>query len=183
MLKSAYNKQNPNLVFEIEKVDRESLGATGIKEVYVGTLVDTSTDPATVKENYKVQTQGFESDWVSTPGTMGVRGGGGSGSEAPTYVIDLGNSDLTKDGAYALSQEALTIIANASAEIQAGKVPNIYAKNKGAYFKAITVEAQISAGDLMFHVIPIGPNESLSKAKNVYVFYQTPDEQIEWEVA
>lgn len=72
MLKSAYNKENPNLVFEIEKIDRESLGATGIKEVYVGTLVDTSTDPATTKENYKVQTQGFESDWVSTPGTMGI---------------------------------------------------------------------------------------------------------------
>lgn len=72
MLKSAYNKQNPNLVFEIEKIDRESLGATGIKEVYVGTLVDTSIDPDTRKENYKVQVQGFESDWVSTPGTMGI---------------------------------------------------------------------------------------------------------------
>ena len=109
--------------------------------------------------------------------------GGGSGGGATTYVIDLGNSNLNEDGTYDLSQEALTIIANASAEVQAGKVPNIYVKNNGAYFKAITVEAQISAGDLMFHVIPIGPSESLSNAKNVYIFYQTPDTQIQWEVA
>ena len=67
MIKCAYNKTNTNLVFEIDRVDRVAIGDAGVKEVYVGTLTDTSTNPDTVTANYQVQVSGFEMDWTEVP--------------------------------------------------------------------------------------------------------------------
>lgn len=75
MIKLAYNKENPNLVFEIDSVIRTKM-TTGIVEYYQGTLVDTSTVPDTQTPDYKVQVMGFESKWEEVPtdvgGTSGV---------------------------------------------------------------------------------------------------------------
>lgn len=68
MIKTAYNNENTNLVFEIDRVDRVSIGNNaGIKEEYVGTLIDTSTSPDKKTENYRVQVKGFESNWTEVP--------------------------------------------------------------------------------------------------------------------
>lgn len=74
MIKLAYNKEKPNLVFEIDKIDREAVGDAGIVEKYVGTLTDTSTTPDTVTEGYKVQVAGFDSNWAEVPVDLGSTG-------------------------------------------------------------------------------------------------------------
>jgi len=73
MIKLAYNKEKPWLVFEIDKVIREQL-AGGIVEYYVGSLTDTSTDPDTTTANYKVQVVAFESKWTDVPVDLGSTG-------------------------------------------------------------------------------------------------------------
>ena len=74
MIKLAYNKVKPNLVFEIDKIEREGLGNAVIIEKYVGTLTDTSTTPDTTIEGYKVQVAGFDSDWTEVPVDLGSTG-------------------------------------------------------------------------------------------------------------
>lgn len=70
MIKLAFNKAKPNLVFSIDEVVRESI-VGGIVEYYKGTLMDTSTVPDTRTENYRVQVMAFESDWVDVPTDVG----------------------------------------------------------------------------------------------------------------
>lgn len=70
MIKLAFNKAKPNLVFSIDEVVRESI-VGGIVEYYKGTLMDTSTVPDTRTEGYKVQVMAFESDWVDVPTDVG----------------------------------------------------------------------------------------------------------------
>lgn len=66
MIKLAYNKANPNLVFSIDSVKRLPLEGFGIVEYYVGSLEDTAANKI-VSENYKVQVMAFESKWVTVP--------------------------------------------------------------------------------------------------------------------
>ena len=91
MEQTAYNKTTPNLVFEINEIDRVAVGGAGIKEEYVGTLVDTSSTPYTRKENYRVQVKGFESDWVIVPNTVRatIINEGGGGSSVEPIIIDI----------------------------------------------------------------------------------------------
>ena len=70
MIKLAYNKSEPNLVFEIDSVIRTAM-AGGVVEYYDGTLVDNSTTPATETSNYRVQVMGFESNWLEVPTNIG----------------------------------------------------------------------------------------------------------------
>lgn len=65
MIKLAYNKEENNLAFMIDKIEREGMTQTGIIEKYVGTLVNTDTSAKT--ENYKVSVIGFDSNWVEVP--------------------------------------------------------------------------------------------------------------------
>lgn len=65
MIKLAYNKEENNLAFMIDKIEREGMTQTGIIEKYVGTLVNTDTNAKT--ENYKVSVIGFDSNWVEVP--------------------------------------------------------------------------------------------------------------------
>lgn len=74
MIKLAFNKENPNLVFEIDSIDRVAVGDAGIEEKYLGTLIDTSTVPDTHKENYRVQVAGFEMKWTEVPIDLGSTG-------------------------------------------------------------------------------------------------------------
>ena len=74
MIKLAFNKENPNLVFEIDSIDRVAVGEAGIEEKYLGTLIDTSTVPDTHKENYRVQVAGFEMKWTEVPIDLGSTG-------------------------------------------------------------------------------------------------------------
>lgn len=74
MIKLAFNKENPNLVFEIDSIDRVAVGEAGIEEKYLGTLIDTSTVPDTHKENYRVQVAGFEMKWTEVPVDLGSTG-------------------------------------------------------------------------------------------------------------
>lgn len=70
MIKLAFNKAKPNLVFAIDEVLRVPL-AGGIVEYYLGTLKDTSTVPDTEYPDYRVQVMGFESDWSEVPTDVG----------------------------------------------------------------------------------------------------------------
>ena len=74
MIKLAYNKVSPNLVFEINEIERVAVGNAGVKEYYKGTLVDTSTVPDTRVANYKVQVKAFEMDWSDVPIDLGSTG-------------------------------------------------------------------------------------------------------------
>jgi len=67
MLKLAFLKEEPNKVFLIDRVERVAINDVGVKECYLGTLVDTSTKPDTHVENYLVQVKGFETEWVDVP--------------------------------------------------------------------------------------------------------------------
>lgn len=66
MIKLAYNKENPNLVFSINSIKREPLEGFGIVEYYVGTLEDTGKNEI-VSDSYKVQVMAFESKWTEVP--------------------------------------------------------------------------------------------------------------------
>lgn len=70
MIKLAYNKSEPNLVFEIEEICRVPING-GIVEYYKGVLTDTSTVPDTHIENYMVQVMAFESNWAEVPTDVG----------------------------------------------------------------------------------------------------------------
>lgn len=70
MIKLAYNKSEPNLVFEIEEICRVPMNG-GIVEYYKGVLTDTSTVPDTHIENYMVQVMAFESNWSEVPTDVG----------------------------------------------------------------------------------------------------------------
>jgi len=67
MFKLAFNKEEPKKVFLIDRVERVAINDIGVKECYLGTLVDTSTRPDTHVENYLVQVKGFEMDWIDVP--------------------------------------------------------------------------------------------------------------------
>lgn len=102
MIKLAYNKKEPWLVFEIDKVIREQF-VGGIVEYYLGSLTDTSTDPDTTIENYKVQVAAFESDWAVVPVDLGSTGDINNQSktvdaatEAVTVKPDTGYTGLSK---------------------------------------------------------------------------------------
>ena len=66
MIKLAYNKANPNLVFSIDTIKRLPLEGFGIVEYYSGSLEDTKANKV-VSSNYKVQVMGFESNWTEVP--------------------------------------------------------------------------------------------------------------------
>ena len=66
MIKLAYNKEKENLVFMIDKIEREGMTASGIIEKYVGTLVDTDNNNAET-ENYKESVIGFDAYWTEVP--------------------------------------------------------------------------------------------------------------------
>lgn len=65
MIKLAYNKDKNNLVFMVDKIEREGMTSTGIIEKYVGTLVD--TDTMTETENFKDSVLGFDAVWTECP--------------------------------------------------------------------------------------------------------------------
>lgn len=73
MIKLAYNKENPNLVFEINSVSRDIIGnKAGIIKRYVGVLKDVSTKPdTTIDANFKVDVVAFESKWDMVPADIG----------------------------------------------------------------------------------------------------------------
>lgn len=66
MIKLAYNKDKANLVYMIDKIEREGMTTTGIIEKYVGTLYDTDNDNAET-ENYKESVVAFDAYWVEVP--------------------------------------------------------------------------------------------------------------------
>ena len=65
MIKLAYNKEKENLVFMIDKIEREGVTSTGIIEKYVGTVVN--TDDGSESENFKVSVLGFDAYWTDVP--------------------------------------------------------------------------------------------------------------------
>ena len=91
MIKTAINKFNPNLVFEIDKIDREAVGNAGIKEVYIGTLVDNSVQPAVATTNYKEQVQSFDSNWLITNVPMAA-----AVDVKRDFIIDLSKETFTE---------------------------------------------------------------------------------------
>lgn len=90
MIKLAYNKEKPWLVFEIDKVIREQF-VGGIVEYYLGSLTDTSTDPDTTVDNYKVQVAAFESNWAVVPVDLGSTGDINNQSK----TVDAATTDVT----------------------------------------------------------------------------------------
>lgn len=98
MIKLAYNKVSPNLVFEIDKVERVAIGNAGVKEYYKGTLVDTSTVPDTHIANYKVQAKAFEMDWNEVPVDVGSTGNINNQTKSATPKAT--SQDVTPDTGY-----------------------------------------------------------------------------------
>jgi len=98
MIKLAYNKKNNNLVFAVNKVDRVAVGEAGIKEYYVGVLIDTSTVPDARTENFRFQVKGFESDWTEVPLDVGATNPVNNQEKTVTPAITAFN--VTPDSGY-----------------------------------------------------------------------------------
>lgn len=139
MEQTAYNKATPNLVFEINEIDRVAVGGAGIKEEYVGTLVDTSSTPYIRKENYRVQVKGFESDWVIVPNTVRAtiinEGGGGSMKQMyidlDDYMASTFDEFYRNGNAYYKTQVSAAVqkqIKDAVDAIKAGEAVQVYFK-------------------------------------------------------
>lgn len=140
MEQTAYNKTTPNLVFEINEIDRVAVGGAGIKEEYVGTLVDTSSTPYTKKENYRVQVKGFESDWVIVPNTVRAtiinEEGGGSSMrqiyiDLTEHIIETFNEAQRHNNEYyevQVSQEIQDQVKDAVDALHAGEAVQVYFK-------------------------------------------------------
>lgn len=98
MIKLAYNKANPNLVFIINEKKYIPLESFGVVEYYVGVLKDDSTQKI-VDGEYKFQVMGFESKWVEVPT--------GVSNEDPELIKEV--EDLTKEvGTLSGEVESLT---------------------------------------------------------------------------
>lgn len=68
MIKIAFNREKPNLVFIIDKVTRIKLVPNAIVEYYEGVLRDTNPVPDTsVEKPYKIQVTAFEMKWREVP--------------------------------------------------------------------------------------------------------------------
>lgn len=68
MIKIAYNKENPSLVYEVDSIDRvdvSSTGNSGIIEKYVGTVKDTKNN--TESKNVKISVLDFDVKWEEVP--------------------------------------------------------------------------------------------------------------------
>lgn len=98
MIKVAFNKENPKLVFTVESKTRVAIGNAGVKECYVGTLLDYSTDPVTVKEEHKEQVTAFDAKWQECPVEITEADedsgedegdGGDDDAEGGTFDLDL----------------------------------------------------------------------------------------------
>lgn len=121
MIKLAYNKTNPNLVFKIDSVIRTAM-VGGVVEYYLGTLVDTSTVPDTETANYKVQVMGFESDWNLVP--TDVAGTSGVNNQSKTVTAETTELTVKPDTGYTgLSQVKVNAVTSAiDANIAAGNI-------------------------------------------------------------
>lgn len=75
MILLAINRTNSYIAFNIDRVVRVPLMVDdkpiGVKEFYEGTLVDTETVPDTRYDNYRIQVDGAESDWLFTNPNVG----------------------------------------------------------------------------------------------------------------
>lgn len=100
MIKVAFNKDNPKLVFTAESKTRVAIGNAGVKEYYVGTLLDYSTDPVTVKEEHKEQVTAFDANWQECPivitnadeDSEGGSDGSGSDETGAVVLVDMAAS-------------------------------------------------------------------------------------------
>lgn len=110
MIKVAFNKDNSKLVFAVESKTRVAVGAAGVKECYVGTLMDYSTDPVTIKENHMEQVTAFDAKWQECPVEIteadedsGDEGSDDDADEGNTFDLGLKYSDETSQaGIYQL---------------------------------------------------------------------------------
>lgn len=124
MIKLAFNKAKPNLVFAIDEVLRVPL-AGGIVEYYLGTLKDTSTVPDTEYPDYKVQVMGFESDWSEVPtdvgGTSQINNQPNKDVEPSTVKqiikADKGYTGLTKVTVRAMNLDDITVTATPETQV------------------------------------------------------------------
>ena len=127
MIKLAINKTNPDIVFEIEEVVRIPLMTgdvqAGIVKYYKGTYVDTSTVPDTRIEDYMIQVDGIESDWLLTsPNVGGVSPVNNQNKEvAPaitqqTVTPDPGYTGLNKVVVDAVQLETASVTPSTSSQ-------------------------------------------------------------------
>ena len=97
MIKLAFNKAEPNLVYAIDGVVREPING-GIVEYYIGTLKDTSTVPDTELANYKIQVMAFEQKWSEVP--VDVSGTGNVNNQSKTVDPAITKSTIKPDTGY-----------------------------------------------------------------------------------
>lgn len=103
MIKVAFNKDNSKLVFAVESKTRVAVGAAGVKECYVGTLMDYSTDPVTVKENHMEQVTAFDAKWQECPVEITEADEDSAEDEGDTFALDLEyGAELNGAGIYPL---------------------------------------------------------------------------------
>lgn len=97
MIKLAFNKAKPNLVYSIDGVVREQING-GIVEYYIGTLKDTSTVPDTELTNYKLQVMAFEQKWSFVP--VDVSGTGNVNNQSKTVDPTTTKATIKPDTGY-----------------------------------------------------------------------------------
>lgn len=97
MIKLAFNKAEPNLVYAIDGIVREPING-GIVEYYTGTLKDTSTVPDTELANYRVQVMAFEQKWSFVP--VDVSGTGNVNNQSKTVDPAITKSTIKPDTGY-----------------------------------------------------------------------------------
>lgn len=97
MIKLAFNKAEPNLVYAIDGVVREPING-GIVEYYIGTLKDTSTVPDTELANYKIQVMAFEQKWSFVP--VDVSGTGSVNNQSKTVDPTTTKATIKPDTGY-----------------------------------------------------------------------------------
>lgn len=121
MIKLAFNKEEPNLVYAIDGVVREPING-GIVEYYTGTLKDTSTVPDTELANYKIQVMAFEQKWSFVP--VDVSGTGNVNNQAKSVTPTTETQEVKPDTGYTgLSKvDVAAVTAAIDANIVAGNI-------------------------------------------------------------
>jgi len=152
MIKLAINKTNPDIVFEIEEVVRIPLMTgdvqAGIVKYYKGTYVDTSTVPDTRIEDYMVQVDGVESDWLLTsPNVGGVSPVNNQNKEVAPAVTQ---QTVTPDSGYTGLNKVVVDAVDASID------SNIQAENIAEGITILGVEGSFQGGSA-----PIVENNTL----------------------
>lgn len=161
-IKLAFKKDNPNLVFDIQEIERVNV-AGGIVEYYSGDLIDTSTIPDTRKA-FKAQVMAFESEWTEVPVDLGSTGDINNqaktatpSNSTQTIKPDTGYTGLSKVTINAAPLEAKEATPSTTDQtIQATGTGKIGLSSVTVNAVTAAIDANITAGNIKKDVAILG---------------------------